>query len=103
MEPNTQTILYFGDQTDLWIDGIEQLHRQAAIIPWLQSFLDDLVRVFKEESSGMDAVLQDSVGDYVDLLELADRYRHDADQVGMAHAILLHAVRAAMLLQYVIN
>ncbi|KAH8892730.1 non-reducing polyketide synthase [Thozetella sp. PMI_491] len=101
MKPTTQTILYFGDQTDNWINGIDQLYRQAAATPWIRSFLEDIVRVFKESSEGMDSVLQDSVGDYSTLLELADRYRYKTDEVGMAHAILLHAVRAGMLLQWV--
>ena len=99
MESPLQTILYFGDQTDPWVDGIDQLYRQAATIPWLQSFLDDLVQVFKEESKGMDRVLQDGLGDYSSLHELADRYRYTTDEMGMVYAILLHAVRAAMLLQ----
>lgn len=96
-----QTVLYFGDQTDPWADGIDRLYRQAATSTWLQSFLDDLTRVFKEEARGMDRVLHDSLGDYFSLLELADRYRHTTDEMGMAHAILLHALRAATLLQYV--
>jgi zearalenone synthase (nonreducing iterative type I polyketide synthase) len=95
----SQTILYFGDQTDAWVDGIDQLYRQAATIPWLQSFLEDLLQVVKEETRGMDHVLRDSLGDYSSLLELADRYRYTTDEVGMARAILLHAVRGAMLLQ----
>ncbi|KAL8910261.1 MAG: hypothetical protein Q9171_004425 [Xanthocarpia ochracea] len=96
-----QTILYFGDQTDPWADGIDQLYRQAAKKPWLQSFLDELGQVFKEEAKGMDPVLLDSFGHYSSLLELADRYRYGTDEMGMAHALLLHALRAAMLLQWV--
>ena|ERR1700761_1516267 len=99
MESNPQTILYFGDQTDAWVDGIDQLYRQAATIPWLQTLLDDLLQVIKEESKGMDQVLRDRLGDYSSLLELADRYRHTPDELGIARAFLLHAVRAAMLLQ----
>ena len=99
MESSSQTILYFGDQTDGWVDGIDQLYRQAATEPWLQAFLDDMLRVVREESKGMDHVLRDSLGDYSSLLELADRYRYTTDEVGMARAVLLHAVRSAMLLQ----
>lgn len=99
MAPALQTILYFGDQTDSWTDGIDQLYRQAATTSWLQSFLDDLAQVFKEEAKGMDRLLHDSLGDYSSLLELADRYRYATDEMGMAHAMLLHALRAAMLLQ----
>ena len=99
MASSLQTILYFGDQTDSWADGIDQLYRQAAKIPWLQSFLDDLAKAFKDEAIGMDRVLHDSLGDYSSLLELADRYRHATDGMGMAHAMLLHTLRAAMLLQ----
>lgn len=99
MVSDPQTILYFGDQTDAWVDGIDQLYRQAATTSWLQTFLDDLCQVVKDESIGMDRVLQDSLGVYSSLLELADRYRYTTDEVGMARAVLLHAVRAAMLLQ----
>lgn len=100
MNSLSQTVLYFGDQTDASVDGIDQLYRQSILEPWLQKFLDvDLLQVIKEESKGMDRVLCDSLGDYTNLLELADRYRHTADEVGMARAILLHAVRSAMLLQ----
>jgi hypothetical protein len=99
MSSRPQTLLYFGDQTDAWVDGIDQLYRQAATTPWIQAFLDDLLRVLKEESQGMDDVLRDSLGEYSSLLELAERYRHTTDEVGMARAILLHAVRAGMLLQ----
>ena len=94
-----QTILYFGDQTDAWADGIDQLYRQAATTAWLQSFLEDLAQVFKEEAKGMDRVFHDSLGEFSSLLELADRYRYATDEIGMAHAMLLHALRAAMLLQ----
>lgn len=92
-------VLFFGDQTDLWADGIDQLYRQALTTPWLDSFLDDILSAFKESMKGMDQVLQDSLGNFSSLLELADRYRHTEDGVGMAHAVLLHAVRSAMLLQ----
>ncbi|KAF9634982.1 LasS2 [Lasiodiplodia theobromae] len=100
MASSPQTILYFGDQTDSWADGIDQLYRQAATTPWLQTFLDELCQAVKEESAGMDRVLRDSLGVYSSFLDLADRYRHTTDEVGMAHAVLLHVVRAAMLLQW---
>lgn len=99
MASGPQTILYFGDQTDPWADGIDRLYRQATTTSWLQLFLDDLARVFKEEAKGMDRVLYDSLGDYSSLLELGDKYRHTTDEMGMAHAMLLHALRAATLLQ----
>lgn len=99
MSATPQTLLYFGDQTDSWVDGIDQLFRQAAAVPWIQTFLDDVLRALKEESQGMDDVLQDSLGDYSSLLALAERYRHTTDEVGMARAFLLHTVRAGMLLQ----
>lgn len=47
----------------------------------------------------MNCILHDNLGDYSSLLELADRYRYATDEMGMAHAMLLHALRAAMLLQ----
>jgi hypothetical protein len=99
MDSITKSILYFGDQTDSFVDGIDQLFRQAATTPWLQRFLDDSLLVVNEESIGMDPVLQQSIGEYSSLLDLADRYRHTADEVGMARAVLLHVARGGMLLQ----
>lgn len=99
MLTSPQTILYFGDQTDSWVDGLDQLHRQAPTTPWLRKLLEDLVTVLKEELRGMDRVLQDSVGHFSTLLDLADRYRHGKDEIGLVRAVLLHAVRAGMLLQ----
>lgn len=100
MESTQRTILYFGDQTDSWINGIDQLYRQTATTPWLKTFLDvDLVCVIKKELEGVDEVLRDSLGNFSSFLELAEQYRCKIDEVGMAQAILIHVVRAAMLLQ----
>ena len=94
-----QTILYFGDQTDPYIDGIDRLYKQAATTPWLEKFLNDIARVFREETKGLDPAMHDRLGDFSSLLELTDRYRHVTDEMGIAHSLLLHAVRAATLLQ----
>lgn len=63
MTSGPQTILYFGDHTDAWADGIDRLFRQATTTSWLQSFFDDLARVFKEEAKRMDHVFYDSLGE----------------------------------------
>lgn len=94
-----RTILYFGDQTDPWSEGIDQVYKDSLGEPWLHSVLSDITRAFKEESRGMNRHLWDSVGDYTSLLQLAERYRHETDEMGMAHAMLLHALRAVRLLQ----
>lgn len=101
MAPNKKTILLFGDQTDSWVDGIDRLYQDAASIPWLQSFLDDLTHTFKTHTVGMDAVLRNSLGDFATLQELAEKYRYTTDDVGMAQAFLIYAVRAGILLKYV--
>ncbi|KAF2143953.1 uncharacterized protein K452DRAFT_266997 [Aplosporella prunicola CBS 121167] len=101
MEATQQKILFVGDNTDSWIEGIDQLYRQAVSMPWLQTFLEDIFQAAKDEIKERDHVLRDSIADCSSLLELANRYRHEADEVGMAHAILVHALRAAMLLQWV--
>ncbi|WXC56822.1 Non-reducing polyketide synthase zea1 [Fusarium graminearum] len=100
MAPNKKTILLFGDQTDSWVDGIDRLYQDAASIPWLQSFLDDLTHTFKTHTVGMDAVLRNSLGDFANLQELAEKYRYTTDDVGMAQAFLIYAVRAGILLKW---
>ncbi|QPC76873.1 hypothetical protein HYE68_007625 [Fusarium pseudograminearum] len=100
MAPNKKTILLFGDQTDSWVDGIDRLYQDAASTPWLQSFLDDLTHAFKTHTVGMNAVLRTSLGDFATLQELAEKYRHTTDDVGMAQAFLIYAVRAGILLKW---
>lgn len=97
------TILLFGDQTDSWVDGIDQLYRQASSTPWLKSFLDKLADVINAEAKTitMDRTLQDSLGHFSSLQELGERYRHSTDELGMVRALLLHTVRAGTLLQWV--
>ncbi|RFN53982.1 non-reducing polyketide synthase [Fusarium flagelliforme] len=100
MAPNKKTILLFGDQTDSWVDGIDRLYQDAASSPWLQSFLDDLTHAFKAHTGGMDAVLRESLGDFATLQELAEKYRYTTDDVGMAQAFLIYAVRAGIFLKW---
>nr|C5H882.1 RecName: Full=Non-reducing polyketide synthase rads2; Short=NR-PKS rads2; AltName: Full=Radicicol biosynthesis cluster protein s2 [Floropilus chiversii]ACM42403.1 RADS2 nonreducing polyketide synthase [Floropilus chiversii] len=99
----TKTVLIFGDQTDSWLDGLDQVYKQAGSTPWLQSFLDDLTDAINAETKAnmLDHALQESLGTFSTLQELGERYRHTTDELGMAHALLLHAVRAATLLQWV--
>ncbi|PKX89227.1 type I polyketide synthase [Aspergillus novofumigatus IBT 16806] len=99
MESNHPTVLLFGDVTDSWVDGIDHVYSQAATKPWLQSFLGDLFSVLKAETRAMDRVLQDSLRDCSSFQELAERYRHTGDEFGMAHAMLIYAIRAAVLLE----
>jgi hypothetical protein len=51
----------------------------------------------------MDRFLQESfgIGACSSFQELAQKYRHQGDQVGMVHAMLLYAMRAALLLECV--
>ncbi|KAG7289996.1 Non-reducing polyketide synthase rads2 [Staphylotrichum longicolle] len=99
----TKTVLVFGDQTDSWLGGLDQVYKQASSTPWLQSFLDDLTNTMTAEirSAMLDRALQDTLGAFSTLQELGERYRHTTDELGMAHALLLHAVRSATLLQWV--
>ncbi|KAK4212648.1 hypothetical protein QBC37DRAFT_465256 [Rhypophila decipiens] len=98
-----KTVFLFGDATDTWVDGLDQVYKQAASTPWLKVFLEKLTNVVIAEArvSNLDRTLQDSLGHFSTLQELGQRYRHDPDQYGMVQAILLHAVRAATLLQWV--
>ena len=97
------TILLFGDQTDSWVDGIDELYRQAASTPWLKSFLDQLAGVINAEAKNitLDRAIQDSLGHFSSLQELGERYRHSTDELGVVRCILLHTVRAGTLLQWV--
>ena len=97
------TVLLFGDQTDSWIDGIDQLYQQAALTPWLKTFLDQLADVINAEARylTLDRAIQDSLGYFSSLQELGEKYRHSTDELGVVRCLLLHTVRAATLLQWV--
>ena len=99
----TTTILLFGDQTDLWVDSIEQLYKKAASTPWLKSFLDKLADVINTEvkTLTMDRNLKDSFGHFSSLQELSERYHRSTDELGMVRALLVHTVGAGTLLQWV--
>ncbi|KAL6232447.1 hypothetical protein BDW75DRAFT_247181 [Aspergillus navahoensis] len=99
MDSNHRTVLLFGDVTDPWVDGIHHVYSQAATKPWLQSFLGDLFSVLKAETRAMDRALQDSLRDCSSFQELAERYQHTGDEFGMAHAMLIYAIRAVVLLE----
>ena len=103
LPPSAATAVFlFGDQTDPWIDGIDQLFKQAASTPWLNSFLDQLANDIYAEAKivTMDPALRDSLGHFSSLQELSDRYRHSTDEFGMVRALLLHTIRAGTLLQW---
>lgn len=102
MDSNRPTVLLFGDVTDPWVDGIDDVYSQAATRPWLQSFLDDLFSVLKAEMRTMDRALQDSFRGSSSFQELAEKYRYSGDDFGMAHAMLIYAIRAVALLEYVL-
>jgi iterative type I PKS product template protein len=97
------TVLLFGDATDSWVDGLDQIHKQAASTPWLKSFLDKMCDTIHTEinSNIIDRALQASLGRFSSLQELAERYRHSKEELGVVRALLLHAVRAGILLQWV--
>ncbi|KAK2786783.1 polyketide synthase pks13 [Onygenales sp. PD_12] len=99
MESHHHTVLLFGDVTDPWVDGIDYVYNQAATKPWLRSFLGDLFTVLKEETRAMDRALQESFKACSSFQELAERYRHTGDEFGMAHAMLIYAIRAVVLLE----
>ena len=94
-------VLFFGDVTDAWNDGMDYVCELATTTPWLQSFLRDLFSAFESEVRAMGRFLQTSfgIGACSSFQELAQRYRESGDEVGMVHAMLLYAVRAALLLQ----
>lgn len=103
MGPTHPTVLLFGDLTDTWVNGMDYVFGQTTTTPWLQSFLNDLFSAFKAEVRGMDSFLQESFGACSNFQELAQKYRRVSDQVGLVHAMLLYAVRAVLLLEYVFS
>lgn len=103
MDSKNPTVLLFGDVTDPWVDGIDYVYHQASSRPWLRSFLGDLFSVLKAEIRTMDRTLQDSFRDCSGFQELAERYRYTGDDFGMAHAMLIYAIRAVVLLEYVLS
>ncbi|EHK96622.1 putative Conidial yellow pigment biosynthesis polyketide synthase [Glarea lozoyensis 74030] len=80
------TTLLFGDQTDSWVDGIDQLYKQAASTPWLKLFLDKLYDAIKAELkiTTLDRALQTSLGHFSSLQELGERYRNSTDDLGVS-------------------
>lgn len=94
-------VLLFGDVTEAWVDGMDYVCGQATTTPWLRSFLGDLFSAFTAEVREMDRFLRESFGVCSNFQELAQKYRHSGDEVGMVHAMLLYAVRAALLLECV--
>lgn len=96
------TLLLFGDQTDGFFAPIKQLYEQAATDPLLAKFLQDGSVVLRRELSSLEPRMRDAMGgSFSDLLQLAERFRHKDDAVGLAHAILVGIVRAAKLVQSV--
>lgn len=96
-----KTILFFGDQTDDWLDHINYIAKKAVYTPWLKSFMEDLCGKVKSETRGMEPTITENLGEYSSLYELAERYTHTTDEAGLVNAILIFTMRAAMLLQYV--
>lgn len=103
MGPTHPTVLLFGDLTDTWVNGMDYVFGQTTTTPWLQSFLNDLFSALKAEVRGMDSFLRESFGACSNFQELAQKYRRLSDQVGLVHAMLLYAVRAVLLLEYVFS
>jgi hypothetical protein len=99
MKTSHRTVLLFGDVTDPWVEGIDHVYVQAAKKPWIRSFLEDLFSAIKTETKAMDRVLQEGLKDSSSFQELAERYRHAGDDFGMAHAMMIYAIRAVVLLE----
>ncbi|TLD17653.1 uncharacterized protein PgNI_00006 [Pyricularia grisea] len=99
MSSTAKTILYFGDQTDQWIDGLDFIRKEARFAPWLQKFMADACQKLKEEMKDCESIIRDSLGDFATLYDLAEMYRHTPDETGFANAFLIYIMRAAMLLR----
>lgn len=101
MASTRKTILFIGDQTDPWVESIDHITKNAIQTPWIKSFMRDLCHTYKAELRGMEPGVSESLGNFQSLQELAERFRVQGDDTGVANAMLVHAVRAVFLLQYV--
>lgn len=93
------TVLLFGDVTDSWVEGMDHIYDQAAKTPWLHSFLVKLFAAMRSEVRAMESFLRESFGACSSFQELAQKYRHSGDPVGMVHALLLYTLRSALILE----
>lgn len=96
-----RTVLLFGDYTEPWVESIDRLCRQARSTPWLQSFLTDIVNVFKDEKKELEPFLQDSLGEFSNLEDLVEKFRNTTDEISYVQGLMLYTVRSACLLEYV--
>lgn len=96
LPPTATTILLFGDQTDSWVDSLDQLCKQAASTPWLQLFLDKLADVINGEAKAitLGPQLRDSLGHFSSLQELGERYRHSNDECKFVTDVLRVTVKS---------
>lgn len=92
-------VLLFGDVTDSWVEGIDYIYDLATKTPWLHSFLVQLFAALQSEVRAMESFLRESFGTCSSFQELAQKYRHSGDPVGMVHALLLYTVRSALMLE----
>ncbi|TLD11764.1 hypothetical protein PspLS_11650 [Pyricularia sp. CBS 133598] len=99
MSSSAKVILYFGDQTDQWIDGLDFIRKEARFAPWLRTFMADACQKLKAEMNDCESIIKDSLGNFATLYDLAEMYRHTPDETGFANAFLIYVMRAAMLLR----
>ena len=97
-----QTVLLFGDQSDAFVEGIDYLCKQSDQWPWLQCFLSDTLLVLQDETRQWESALRQSLGSFHTIQELSDQFRHQDDDVGMAHGLLVFIMRQGLLLQSVL-
>ncbi|KAH7357483.1 non-reducing polyketide synthase [Pyrenochaeta sp. MPI-SDFR-AT-0127] len=100
MDPQ-RTVLLFGDYTEPWVESIDHLCRQARSTPWLQLFLNDIVDIFKDEKKHLEPFLQDSLGEFSNLEEIAEKFRNATDEISYVQGLMLYTVRAACLLKWI--
>lgn len=102
MTDHDSKLLLFGDQTDSFYATIKQIYQQPSTSPWLRSFPQDVTSILRTETREFDYKIRNSLGGpFTDLLQLAERFRDQEDQYGLAHTLLVSVARAGVLLQYV--
>lgn len=99
MKQIPKTVLLFGDSTEPWASDVDNLYQQADSAPWLHDFLADVTNLIKTEKKVMEPLLQDSIGEIVDLRDLCARYRQKRDELSFVQGMMVYVVRAASLLQ----
>lgn len=98
MEDKSKNLFLFGDYTASWIESLDGLSKQALSTPWLNEYLKDITKIYRDEVQHVEPFLRNSLGPLSELKSIADRYRHSVDEISFAQGLGMFAVQSAILL-----